>query len=62
MFKVILLEVAKPLVRRLGSIASGALVATSMTTEQISQIETYAVALGLLLIDLVLSKIDREKE
>ena len=60
MLKVILLEVAKPF--RLGSIASGALVATSMTTEQISQIETYAVALGLLLVDLVLSKIDREKE
>jgi Na+/glutamate symporter len=60
MLKVILLEVAKPLIRRIGSIASGALVATSMTSDQINQIETYAVALALLLVDLVLSKLDRE--
>jgi hypothetical protein len=61
MLKVILLEVAKPLIRRIGSIASGALVATSMTSDQINQIETYTVALALLIVDLVLSKLDREK-
>ena len=61
MLKAILLEVAKPMIRRLGSIAAGGLIGTAITTDQINQIETYAVALALLLVDLCMSKLEREK-
>lgn len=54
-------ELAKPLLRRLGSMLAGALVSVGFATEEAVAFETALLALTMLGIDLVLSHMDRKK-
>ena len=54
-------ELAKPLLRRLGGIIAGSLVSIGFATEQAVDFETALLALGMICIDLVLSHRSRAK-
>jgi hypothetical protein len=54
-------ELAKPLLRRVGSMIAGALVSIGFATEQAVAFETAAIALLMVTCDLVLSHMDRKK-
>lgn len=54
-------ELAKPLLRRVGSIIAGSLVSIGFATEQAVDFETALLALGMICIDLVLSHMSRAK-
>jgi hypothetical protein len=57
----ILRELAKPILRRLGTVLGTALLSMGYAAEQTVAVETAAVSLGLILIDLVLSHKERKK-
>lgn len=54
-------EVVQPLVRRLGSMAAGALVTYGANADQVAAIETAVIAAGLVAVDLLLSHWNRKK-
>lgn len=57
----VLRELAKPILRRLGTVLGTALLSMGYATEQSIAVETAATSLGLILIDLVLSHKERKK-
>jgi uncharacterized membrane protein len=57
----ILRELAKPILRRLGTVMGTALMSMGYAAEQSVAVETAATSLGLILIDLVLSNKERKK-
>jgi hypothetical protein len=57
----VLRELAKPILRRLGTVLGTALLSMGYATEQTVAVETAATSLGLILIDLVLSHKERKK-
>lgn len=61
MMQFVLKELAKPLLRRLGSMIAGSLVSIGIATEQAVAFETALIAVGMLSVDLVLSHMDRKK-
>jgi hypothetical protein len=54
-------ELAKPILRRLGTVLGTALLSMGYAAEQSVAVETAATSLGLILIDLVLSHKERKK-
>lgn len=54
-------ELAKPLLRRVGSMIAGSLVSIGFATEQAVAFETALIATLMLSVDLVLSHMDRKK-
>ncbi len=54
-------ELAKPILRRLGTVLGTALLSMGYAAEQSVAVETAATSLGLILIDLVLSYKERKK-
>lgn len=61
MLSNLLTELLMPLVRRLGSMGAGALVAYGATHENAALIEEAAIAAGLVAIDLLVSHLNRKK-
>ena len=61
-YKFILSELAKPIIRRLGTAMSGTLVGLGIAADQAVQVETAATALLLIVADLILSGMERRKE
>ena len=61
MMEFVLRELAKPILRRLGTVLGTALLSMGYATEQTVAVETAATSLGLILIDLALSYKDRKK-
>ena len=57
----VLRELAKPILRRLGTVLGTALLSMGYAAEQTVAVETAATSLGLILIDLVLSNRERKK-
>jgi hypothetical protein len=57
----ILSELAKPILRRLGTVLGTALLSMGYAAEQTVAVETAVTSLGLILIDLVLSHKERKK-
>lgn len=57
----ILSELAKPILRRLGTVLGTALLSMGYAAEQTVAVETAVTSLGLILIDLVLSNKERKK-
>jgi hypothetical protein len=57
----VLRELAKPILRRLGTVLGTALMSMGYAAEQTVAVETAATSLGLILIDLVLSHKERKK-
>ena len=57
----VLRELAKPILRRLGTVLGTALLSMGYAAEQTVAVETAATSLGLILIDLVLSHKERKK-
>jgi hypothetical protein len=57
----VLRELAKPILRRLGTVMGTALLSMGYAAEQTVAVETAATSLGLILIDLVLSHKERKK-
>jgi hypothetical protein len=61
LMEFILRELAKPILRRLGTVMGTALLSMGYAAEQSVAVETAATSLGLILIDLVLSNKERNK-
>jgi hypothetical protein len=61
MMEFVLRELAKPILRRLGTVMGTALLSMGYAAEQTVAVETAATSLGLVLIDLALSYKDRKK-
>lgn len=57
----VLRELAKPILRRLGTVMGTALLSMGYAAEETVAVETAATSLGLILIDLVLSHKERKK-
>ena len=57
----VLRELAKPILRRLGTVMGTALLSMGYAAEQTVALETAATSFGLILIDLVLSHKERKK-
>jgi hypothetical protein len=57
----VLSELAKPILRRLGTVLGTALLSMGYAAEQTVAVETAVTSLGLILIDLVLSHKERKK-
>lgn len=57
----VLRELAKPILRRLGTVLGTALLSMGYAAEQSVAVETAVTSLGLILIDLVLSSKERRK-
>lgn len=57
----ILSELAKPILRRIGTVLGTALLSMGYAAEQTVAVETAVTSLGLILIDLVLSNKERKK-
>jgi hypothetical protein len=57
----VLRELAKPILRRLGTVLGTSLLSMGYATEQTVALETAATSLGLVIIDLVLSYKERKK-
>ena len=57
----VLRELAKPILRRMGTVLGTALLSMGYAAEQSVAVETAATSLGLILIDLVLSHKERKK-
>lgn len=57
----ILTELAKPILRRVGTVLGTALLSMGYAAEQTVAVETAVTSLGLILIDLVLSNKERKK-
>jgi len=61
MYKFLLIEIAKPIIRRAGTAMGATLVGMGVAQEQAIQIETAAISLLLVLADLSLSHLERTK-
>lgn len=61
MYKFMLAEIAKPIIRRAGTAMGATLVGMGVAQEQAIQIETAAISLLLVLADLILSHLERSK-
>jgi len=61
MYKFLLIEIAKPIIRRAGTAMGATLVGMGVAQEQAIQIETAAISLLLVLADLILSHLERKK-
>jgi len=61
MYKFLLAEIAKPIIRRAGTAMGATLVGMGVAQEQAIQIETAAISLLLVLADLILSHLERTK-
>lgn len=61
MYKFLLAEIAKPIIRRAGTAMGAALVGMGVAENQAIQIETAAISLLLVLADLILSHLERAK-
>jgi hypothetical protein len=61
MMEFILTELAKPILRRLGTVLGTSLLSMGYAAEQTVAVETAATSFGLILIDLVLSYKERKK-
>ncbi len=61
MYKFLLAEIAKPIIRRAGTAMGATLVGMGVAENQAIQIETAAISLLLVLADLILSHLERIK-
>ena len=61
MYKSLLVEIAKPIIRRAGTAMGATLVGIGVAQDQAIQIETAAISLLLVLADLILSHLERTK-
>ena len=61
MYKFMLAEIAKPIIRRAGTAMGATLVGMGVAQDQAVQIETAAISLLLVLADLILSHLERTK-
>jgi hypothetical protein len=61
MYKFMLAEIAKPIIRRAGTAMGATLVGMGVAQDQAIQIETAAISLLLVLADLILSHLERSK-
>ena len=61
MLEFVLRELAKPIIRRLGTTIAASLMSLGYAIDQTVQVETALTSAGLVLVDLVLSYKDRKK-
>ena len=61
MLEFVLRELAKPIIRRLGTTMAASLMSLGYAIDQTVQVETALTSAGLVLVDLVLSYKDRKK-
>jgi hypothetical protein len=61
MYKFLLIEICKPIIRRAGTAMGSALVGLGIASEQALQLETASISLLLVLADLILSHLERNK-
>jgi hypothetical protein len=61
MYKFMLAEIAKPIIRRAGTAMGATLVGMGVAQDQAIQIETASISLLLVLADLILSHLERSK-
>ena len=61
MYKFLLIEIAKPIIRRAGTAMGAALVGLGVASDQAIQIETASISLLLIMADLILSHLERNK-
>jgi|TARA_B110000908_G_scaffold169939_1_gene228210 hypothetical protein len=61
MYKFLLIEICKPIIRRAGTAMASTLVGLGIANEQALQIETASISLLLVLADLILSHLERNK-
>lgn len=59
MWRFVATELAKPIIRRVGSMIAGGLIGVGIIEDQALQVEQLLTALLLLTIDLVVSHVDR---
>ena len=59
MLKFVLKELAKPIIRRLGSFMAGALLGLGLTNPEVAELEQYVTAVMLIIIDLITSHMER---
>lgn len=59
MFKILVSEFLKPLIRRAGTMIGGSLVGVGIAQEQAVQVETAAITILCVLADLILSNLER---
>ena len=59
MLKFVLKELAKPIIRRLGSLMAGALLGLGITNPEVAELEQYVTAAMLIIIDLITSHMER---
>jgi hypothetical protein len=59
MLKFVLKELAKPIIRRLGSLMAGALLGLGLTNPEVAELEQYVTAAMLIIIDLITSYMER---
>lgn len=59
MLKFVLKELAKPIIRRLGSLMAGALLGLGLTNPGVAELEQYVTAAMLIIIDLITSHMER---
>jgi hypothetical protein len=59
MLKFVLKELAKPIIRRLGSLMAGALLGLGLTNPEVAELEQYVTAAMLIIIDLITSHMER---
>lgn len=59
MLKFVLKELAKPIIRRLGSLMAGALLGLGLTNPEVAELEQYVTAVMLIIIDLITSHMER---
>jgi hypothetical protein len=62
MYKILIGEILKPLIRRAGSVMGGSLIGLGLAQEQALQLETASISLLLVLADLILSNLERRAE
>jgi hypothetical protein len=61
MYKFMLVEIAKPIIRRAGTAMGATLVGMGVAQDHAIQMETAAISLLLVLADLILSHLERTK-
>lgn len=60
MYKILVAEIVKPIIRRVGTAMGATLVGMGVASEQALEIQTAAISLLLVLADLILSSLERK--
>jgi hypothetical protein len=60
LYKILVAEIVKPIIRRVGTAMGATLVGMGVASEQALEIQTAAISLLLVLADLILSSLERK--